>query len=540
MGLKLMRKFMMATLGEDGKLAKDQRPDVDDEPIEGSKNPVTSGGVFSAFQQKPNQNMIDNGYFVGGGSQQGGGQFPINQRGETEYKNLNTTYFIDRWFGGRVNVSLTSEGLSVQRNESSVAIGGYILQKISFSAIDQSEVVTVSAIVNGVLCCGTIKPPKSEGSYVDVDSGVGWYIKVSCTNNSLSFGIYVKTQEPVIIKAVKLELGPVQTLAHKEGDNWVLNEIPNYAEQYAICSQYSPITGEYIGIQHSNQNLIVNWYLIGGGSQQGGGQFPVNQRTAMEYTGAGYTADRWYNMGAFRVTLQDVGMKIECILPSNRNFWQPIENPSRLFNKQVTASILIAECYGTGHLALVQGSSQLKSVSFSSPGLYSFTYDVPPSLTHMEFKMGVETIGDYIVVKAVKLELGPVQTLAHKEGDNWVLNDPPPNYALELTKCQRYYVGLCGTTLFDLTVGPNKYFITNVRFPVEMRATPAVTIYSNANKDYGQAGKVGNYFAGGAFDDLTATAASVDKNGFCSVILTGTVPTSQRYGAIAYVADAEL
>lgn len=28
------------------------------------------------------RNLLDNWYFVGGGSQQGGGQFPINQRGK--------------------------------------------------------------------------------------------------------------------------------------------------------------------------------------------------------------------------------------------------------------------------------------------------------------------------------------------------------------------------------------------------------------------------------------------------------------------------
>ncbi|MDE7262275.1 MAG: hypothetical protein K2N78_09505 [Oscillospiraceae bacterium] len=32
-----------------------------------------------------------------------------------------------------------------------------------------------------------------------------------------------------------------------------------------------------------------------------------------------------------------------------------------------------------------------------------------------------------------------MQTLAHQDADgNWVLNDPPPNKALELAKCQRY------------------------------------------------------------------------------------------------------
>ena len=41
------------------------------------------------------RNLLDNWYFVGGGSQQGGGQFPINQRGETSRSGSGG--FIDRW-----------------------------------------------------------------------------------------------------------------------------------------------------------------------------------------------------------------------------------------------------------------------------------------------------------------------------------------------------------------------------------------------------------------------------------------------------------
>ena len=48
--------------------------------------------------------------------------------------------------------------------------------------------------------------------------------------------------------------------------------------------------------------------------------------------------------------------------------------------------------------------------------------------------------GSTVKAIAAKLELGTVQTLAHKEGDTWVLNDPPPDPALELAKCQRYQV----------------------------------------------------------------------------------------------------
>ena len=44
------------------------------------------------------------------------------------------------------------------------------------------------------------------------------------------------------------------------------------------------------------------------------------------------------------------------------------------------------------------------------------------------------------MILAAKLELGRNQTLAHQDEDGtWMLNDPPPDKALELAKCQRYY-----------------------------------------------------------------------------------------------------
>lgn len=40
------------------------------------------------------------------------------------------------------------------------------------------------------------------------------------------------------LAAAKLELGPTQTLAHREGDKWVLNEVPDYGEQLRRCQRY--------------------------------------------------------------------------------------------------------------------------------------------------------------------------------------------------------------------------------------------------------------------------------------------------------------
>lgn len=48
--------------------------------------------------------------------------------------------------------------------------------------------------------------------------------------------------------------------------------------------------------------------------------------------------------------------------------------------------------------------------------------------------------GGILTYIAAKVEIGPQQTLAKRDSDgNWVLNDPPPNKAEMLAKCQRYF-----------------------------------------------------------------------------------------------------
>lgn len=64
-------------------------------PTPGSTNPVQSNGVYESTKWHTNPNLLDNWYFAGGGSQLGGGQFPINQRGQTEY--IGAGYAIDRF-----------------------------------------------------------------------------------------------------------------------------------------------------------------------------------------------------------------------------------------------------------------------------------------------------------------------------------------------------------------------------------------------------------------------------------------------------------
>ena len=90
------------------------------------------------------------------------------------------------------------------------------------------------------------------------------------------------------------------------------------------------------------------------------------------------------------------------------------------------------------------------------------------------------------IIKAAKLELGPVQTLARQDADgNWVLNDPPPNFALELAKCQRYQYVIKHSVKDSQTPSwpgcissAGKWLHTFVVLPVPLAKIPAV-VYQN-------------------------------------------------------------
>lgn len=194
-------------------------------------------------------------------------------------------------------------------------------------------------------------------------------------------------------------------------------------------------------------NLLDNANFVGGGSQQGGGQFPINQRGQASYFGGGgvYTLDRWKyeTSGALAMNLQsdgvavgDTGANVIGVLS------QFIENPLKLAGRTLTFSALVKDCSGSGShgfLRYIVDNVEQPTVGFiTSDGLTSFSFTVPSSLTtSMRFDIGVYW-GYYFKLLAAKLELGDSQTLAHQENGQWVLNEIP-SYQQELAKCQRYF-----------------------------------------------------------------------------------------------------
>ena len=173
-------------------------------------------------------------------------------------------------------------------------------------------------------------------------------------------------------------------------------------------------------------NLLDNWYFIGGGSQQGDGQFPINQRGQTSYTTTDYAIDRWVvrditlNSGDIEATAANAFML--------QRFWTAFK--ADIEGKTLTFSALTSA-------GLVSGTAAYQSAPASNIVFYN----------DADITLYVNTVGEVGIyfnttakkVSAVKLELGSTQTLAHNEGEdanpNWVLNDPPPDFQMEYIKC---------------------------------------------------------------------------------------------------------
>ena len=171
----------------------------------------------------------------------------------------------------------------------------------------------------------------------------------------------------------------------------------------------------------NNPNLLDNWWFVE----------PIDQRTYANIKKApdtGYFIDRWRRASG-NVT---VSKKQGIIL--NGTIEQVLEFAPE---QEVTASYL------------------------TSDGIQTATYD---SATKT---FSITTSEDTLII-AAKLEIGTEQTLARQEDDSWVLNDAPPNPALELAKCQRYQLIGTFTTAFS---GIGALLLPT---PVQMRKKPAL------------------------------------------------------------------
>ena len=220
--------------------------------------------------------------------------------------------------------------------------------------------------------------------------------------------------------------------------------------------------------QFCNRNLLDNWYFAN----------PVNQKGQIEFTGSGYTIDRWRSYGA-KVSINDGYISLST--EGNPTFCQKSELD--LYDKTLTFSVLLANgslCTGTGILA--SDTAWKNTTLYEDSSIKLWLQNSNPL-----FNTAIDIKGNTPVdLVAAKLEFGSSQTLAHKEGSKWVLNEIP-DYATELAKCQRYFYKTQGAFEYR-GIAINQWYMNNgtIELPVSMRIKPTCKVFDR----HGNAGKI--------------------------------------------------
>jgi hypothetical protein len=218
-------------------LAIDAVNDLIDGLVENGFDKMLSPQTVGA---RPNANLLHNWYFGN----------PVNRNGLSEYPvQSSKSVSIDRWTirNGAGRLIIEEDGIRLV-NEST-AYDMYVEQVVD--CVTQGHDVCISLLVsdaNGTTYC---QGAYQDGTYTStngaVKTGLHQIVGNKTDKNIARILIQLKVGASVKFKAIKLELGDTQTLARQENGVWVLNEIPDYAEQMAICQQYNLSTGAYIG-----------------------------------------------------------------------------------------------------------------------------------------------------------------------------------------------------------------------------------------------------------------------------------------------------
>lgn len=191
-----------------------------------------------------NPNMLDNWHFVN----------PVNQRGQTSY--TGAVYGVDRWRGSAADiaVAVATGGISVSGKQFQ-----RLEQRLEYAQNLNGVTVTFSALVknpNGKFRLNLYNSTTDVSITQDIQASEDFQLvqitaaPVINAGDVFSVALYpgandATTERTCTIKAVKLELGSQQTLAHQENGVWALNEIPNYGEQLRRCQRYFQVIRPY-------------------------------------------------------------------------------------------------------------------------------------------------------------------------------------------------------------------------------------------------------------------------------------------------------
>ena len=310
-------------------------------------------------------------------------------------------------------------------------------------------------------------------------------------------------------------------------------EILQQAQEYTD-QQISPILSQLYGY-----NFII------------GGDFSTNpwQRgTSFESIGNNtYTADRFRLFAQGKCTIIKDGIWLK-MTPDTGNtginsMAYYLDVPEILLGETLTLSFYAKASEDITYTLYVwNGKNITKSIATKTVNLTTdeqrviITFTIPTTLTdnilHFWFNRMANLPNKSIWISRVKLELGSVAT-----------EFVPENPAETFLKCARYYyisgTRVGGAILANMLTGNGNFLSANVRFPVQMRIKPTVTIKSLQ----GTENKV-SVWASAADQPQTVNVqySTLTQNGFNALNKQSSdeaFSATTQY-AFQYVADAEI
>lgn len=409
-----------------------------------------------------NRNLLHNWYFAN----------PVNSRGKSEYtqQGYGICPTIDRWvtwLGGSVKVAEGGiklfaknqyERVMQQLHDYQKHIGQEVTFSVLFSDVAQPLVIELNFDSNSFKQLAVTEPGLYSVTATVPENAVRLYamvVKMSETFDELT--------EMCSITAAKLETGNEQTLAKKDSDgNWVLCELPDRAEQAAICAQYD-LNDNYIGADRSvHRNYLHNWYFAK----------PVNSKGLSVYPqgDAAIFIDRWQKNGALEASLTDDGIVISATSNAAVSFYQFVDTVKEGLNgREVTASVLLKSSTKPGmDMYYHDGTSQISLASVSGSftdgetGVMTKTFTVPENAIGITVQFipsseGTDRCADTTFI-AAKLEAGGCSTLAKADGSGGLILADTPDYAEQAAICAQYDPNYATSWTDCHYIGPGKAF----------------------------------------------------------------------------------
>lgn len=177
-----------------------------------------------------------------------------------------------------------------------------------------------------------------------------------------------------------------------------------------------------------NPNLLINR------------DFSINQRGKTEYTGPGYAVDGWVIPANSTYNATTKVLAANATATTEVYIEQKLENPSEYRGKEITFSAILSSSVPAALKIYAYNGSEYTVTKSDEiyEGIAACTLTIPDDTTSLFVRAIAYGVGE-TKVEQVKLELGSIQTFARQDDEgNWVIIDPPPNPAVELTKCQRF------------------------------------------------------------------------------------------------------